>query len=216
MAHVHSPRENSHRRATPRQARSKKTVERILESAIDVLTEHGLQAFNTNLVSQVAGVNVATLYHYFPDKNSILLELIERSEQDRTEFLGTHLRAVRAADDLDDWAVQMGAAVRELRRRQPASTVLRRSCRSVPELLVVEQTANERAADVLRDGLCDRFPHLSRQRAHAASRTIVQMTSALIDYTTDHPRSSAAMVSEFESLLRVYLHAMGTEAGNQR
>jgi AcrR family transcriptional regulator len=213
---VHSPRANSHRRATPRQARSKKTVERILESAIEVLDEHGLQAFNTNLVSQVAGVNGATLYHYFPDKNSILLELIERSEQDRTEFLGSHLRAVRGADDLSDWAGQMGAAVREWRRRQPASTVLRRSCRAVPELLVVEQTANEQAAEVLRDGLCDRFPHLSRQRAHAASRTIVQMTSALIDYTTDHPRSSAAMVSEFESLLRVYLHAMGTEAGNQR
>jgi AcrR family transcriptional regulator len=212
---VHSPRANSHRRATPRQARSKKTVERILESAIEVLTEHGLQAFNTNLVSQVAGVNVATLYHYFPDKNSILLELIERSEQDLTEYLVNHLRAVRVADDLDDWAGQMGAALRELRRRQPERSVLRRACRAVPELLVVEQTANERAADVLRDGLCERFPHLSRQRAHAASRTVVQTTNALLDYTTEHPRS-AAIISEFESMLSGYLHALGAEARSRR
>jgi AcrR family transcriptional regulator len=211
--HVQSTRSGSHRRARPRQARSRETVDRILESAIGVLTEHGLQGFNTNMISHVAGVNVATLYHYFPDKNAILLELFDHAEQERSEFLSVHLAAVRTTDDLDGWARQMAEALRELRRRQPAGTVLRRACRAVPELLGIEQLWNERAAEVLRDGLRERFPHLSKQRAQAASRAIVQLTTALLDHTSDHPRSAKAMSTEFETLLFWYLHAL-SESGD--
>lgn len=57
-------------RKTPKQARSRNTVEVILEAATRILQEGGLAAFNTNAVAERAGIGVASLYDYFPGKNA--------------------------------------------------------------------------------------------------------------------------------------------------
>jgi AcrR family transcriptional regulator len=48
------------------------------------LESEGLHEFNTNAVAAKAGVSVGSLYQYFPNKDTILLALIERFE-DATE-----------------------------------------------------------------------------------------------------------------------------------
>jgi AcrR family transcriptional regulator len=65
-------------RKTPKQARSRNTVEVILEAATRILEEGGLAAFNTNAVAERAGIGVASLYDYFPGKNAILIEFARR------------------------------------------------------------------------------------------------------------------------------------------
>jgi AcrR family transcriptional regulator len=65
-------------RKTPKQARSRNTVDLILEAATRILEDGGLGAFNTNAVAERAGVGVASLYDYFPDKNAILIEFGRR------------------------------------------------------------------------------------------------------------------------------------------
>ncbi|MBI1262726.1 MAG: TetR family transcriptional regulator [Rhizobiales bacterium] len=68
-------------RKTPRQARSAATVDAILEAAAHILRESGLHALNTNAVAQRAGASIGSLYQYFPNKDSILTELIRRKRQ---------------------------------------------------------------------------------------------------------------------------------------
>ena len=75
----------SFRRAMPVQQRSAVTVEAILSASAELLVREGLPGFNTNAVAKVAGINVATLYHYFPNKNAILRELFDRDEKERTD-----------------------------------------------------------------------------------------------------------------------------------
>ena len=65
-------------RKKPRQERSVATVEAILQAATYILTKRGWQAFTTNEVAQKAGVNIASLYQYFPNKESIVAELQRR------------------------------------------------------------------------------------------------------------------------------------------
>jgi|SRR5215217_2041812 len=60
-------------RRSPRQGRSKATVDAILEAATRIL-EAG-EIFTTNHVAERAGVSVGTLYQYFPDKTAILQAL---------------------------------------------------------------------------------------------------------------------------------------------
>jgi AcrR family transcriptional regulator len=66
------------RRKCPRQARSAVTVDAIFEGAIQVLLSAGSARLNTTLVAQRAGVSVGTLYQYFPNKQSLLVALLER------------------------------------------------------------------------------------------------------------------------------------------
>lgn len=68
-------------RKEPSQARSRATVEAIIESGARVLSERGWAGFTTNAVAVVAGISIGSLYQYFPDKLS-LVEAIRRHHFD--------------------------------------------------------------------------------------------------------------------------------------
>lgn len=68
-------------RKEPSQARSRATVEAIIESGARILAERGWAGFTTNAVAVVAGISIGSLYQYFPDKLS-LVEAIRRHHFD--------------------------------------------------------------------------------------------------------------------------------------
>ena len=65
-------------RKTPVQRRSKLTVGYILDAAAYILAKDGLEGFTTNRIAERAGVNISSLYQYFPDKMAILEALQRR------------------------------------------------------------------------------------------------------------------------------------------
>jgi len=70
-------------RKTPRQERSRATVEAILQAATDILLRQGAGRLTTNRIAERAGVNIASLYQYFPGKQAILAELRRRHGAER-------------------------------------------------------------------------------------------------------------------------------------
>lgn len=62
-------------RKKPKQTRSKLMVDNILEASIRVLKRYPYHQFTTNRVAEAAGISIGSLYQYFPNKQSILLEL---------------------------------------------------------------------------------------------------------------------------------------------
>ncbi|VWC08399.1 TetR family transcriptional regulator [Burkholderia arboris] len=62
-------------RKLPRQARSTRLVEDVLQAAIQVLATEGAQRFTMARVAERAGVSVGSLYQYFPNKASVLFRL---------------------------------------------------------------------------------------------------------------------------------------------
>lgn len=77
-------------RKEPRQARSRATVDAIVEAGARILSEQGWAGFTTNKVAEAAGVSVGSLYQYFPDKVSLVGAI-------RRHHLDDSLAAVRTA-----------------------------------------------------------------------------------------------------------------------
>jgi len=64
-----------HRKA--KQSRSKATTQAIREAALLILAEQGCDAITTNRVAERAGVGIASLYRYYPNKEAILTDIYE-------------------------------------------------------------------------------------------------------------------------------------------
>jgi AcrR family transcriptional regulator len=79
-------------RKAPRQARSRATVEAILDAGAQLLGRHGWAKFTTNEVAETAGASIGTLYQYFPNKFA-LIDAITRRHFDEV------LAVLRTMDD---------------------------------------------------------------------------------------------------------------------
>lgn len=58
------------------QARSRATVDAILEATARILVEENLDAVTTNAIADRAGISIGSLYQYFPGRDAILAELL--------------------------------------------------------------------------------------------------------------------------------------------
>jgi AcrR family transcriptional regulator len=56
----------------PKQERAKATVAAILEAAAQILSNHGWEGFNTNIVARRAGVSIGSLYEYYSNKQELV------------------------------------------------------------------------------------------------------------------------------------------------
>jgi len=64
--------------ATPKQARSRQTKEKIVQAAINLFQERGYEKTTSNDIAAEAGVSVGSFYVYFTDKRQLLLTIFDR------------------------------------------------------------------------------------------------------------------------------------------
>jgi AcrR family transcriptional regulator len=62
----------------PRQARAQATFDALVEACTGLLARRGYAGTTTNHIARRAGVNIASLYEYFPDKDAIVAQVAER------------------------------------------------------------------------------------------------------------------------------------------
>lgn len=75
-------------RKEPRQARSRATVDAIVQAGARVLGDRGWAGFTTNKVAEVAGVSIGSLYQYFPDKLSLIEAVRSHHFEDVLRVIG--------------------------------------------------------------------------------------------------------------------------------
>jgi len=68
-------------RKRPTQARSRATVDALVQATARVLVEEGPGGTCTNRIAEVAGVSVGSLYQYFPNKEALVVEVARRHSE---------------------------------------------------------------------------------------------------------------------------------------
>jgi AcrR family transcriptional regulator len=89
-------------RKLPRQERSQRTVERILEAAAHIFDEAGYSETSTSDIASEAGVSIGSLYQYFPNKDSMLLALTQAHIENTTLNLSQMISEFDPGTDLQD------------------------------------------------------------------------------------------------------------------
>lgn len=73
-------------------------VEAILEASTRVLSKASLKEMTTNKVADLAGVSIGSLYEYFPNKNEIVVALMDNRMQ---KILGEFNQTLQSHKDID-------------------------------------------------------------------------------------------------------------------
>ena len=82
------------KRRIPQQSRSRERVERILDTAAQLVVADGVERLSTRGIAERAQVPVASLYQYFADKDDILLALVERDIEQMDHQVAADLGAL--------------------------------------------------------------------------------------------------------------------------
>lgn len=121
-------------RKIPAQARSRATVDAIIQATTYILTEVGWDGLTTNAIAERAGVNIGSLYQFFPNKEAVIAELQRR-----------HAVAIHA---------EMHNAL-QLLPKQPSLRVV---LTTLIEMLIVEH----RVAPAVHKAITEELPHTLR------------------------------------------------------
>lgn len=195
-------------RAVPVQKRSEETLQKILDSAMNLLESEGIAGFNTNAVAKVAGVNVGTLYHYFSDKNSLLAEMFLRSESERVDYLSKRLESFGSAQDLYRWIHETLGALMKMRWSTPGATNLRNAVRVLPNLQTLGEEQDERSARALSEALRARYPDISKTRADAAGRMLIDIGVSALDKVGAGNGQWRTVQRELAEMMTAYLQTL--------
>ncbi|TQM25782.1 TetR/AcrR family transcriptional regulator [Nocardia bhagyanarayanae] len=179
-------------RKSPRQRRSKETVDTLLEAAAQMFGREGL-ATTTNRIAERAGVSIGSLYQYFPNKHALLHALAERHVAEamaRLDAVFAEARETRAGFDETMRAIL--EAVVDLHRDRPAlHAVLHRVAPRLPAEVTAMRAFEDRLADevafhLVRCGRGGEDPnYLARTIVHAVD---VQVHRVLIPHRLDTER----------------------------
>jgi AcrR family transcriptional regulator len=163
-----------HPRKRPSQARSAVTVDAILEAAVRVLLADGYPRLTTRRVAEVAGVSVGSLYQYFPNRRSLVAEVIRRKVEEGVRCIE---EAAARADGPPAEAVAavMAAFAAEKRRGLALSVALRGPMAELEGRRALAEGA--RRAEAILAGLLGRL--LSRPLDAAEAARLALAVAAL-------------------------------------
>ena len=188
----------------PTQARAKETVERILAAADEHLVTEGLSGFTTNAIADRAGVNIATLYAYYPDKAAVLRELILRADNERLEVLETVIEGI-SGDSWRDAVCEGVDTMVRFRSANPGVSALRRAALGTTDLRALDKESNRRVAAAMADRLRQRNPALKPREADRVCQVAVESSIAVLDDACDGGRVDRRKVGELKAMLTGYL-----------
>ncbi len=106
------------RAKSPTQARSRATVEVLVQATTRVLLKEGYAACTTNKVAAEAGVSIGSLYQYFPNKEALVLAAMGAHQERLKSAMAVRLAELTTAD-LGTAVGEMIRAMLEVRWLQP-------------------------------------------------------------------------------------------------
>lgn len=202
----------SPKRRIPRQERSRRRVEGLLDAAARLVVEHGVEAVTTRDIAQAAGAPVASLYQYFSDKEDVMLALAQRDMAEMDAQVAEDLAGIEVLTVASLVRTTMRAFVSVYHRR-PAFVEIYLRGRTNLAVHRFGREHNARVAETLKAvaveaGLArDDLPHAAALLAVEVGDRVFQLA---FEESLD---GDDALVEEGIAMVTAYLERYATPAG---
>lgn len=174
----------------PKQARSKKKFDAILAEALRLVQEKGYEHVSMREIARAAGLPIASVYQYFPNKLSIVRQLWEGYTATLAEVLGAQLGELVAAPSDATRARVVGKVVDHMvahHRDNPAFLEIWRAVDGAPELRALNRQDNLRVAEAVTAALLSIKPDSDRARVMSRVLIACEAASATVKLAQELP-----------------------------
>ena len=172
----------------PRQERAKRTYERILVAAAELLIEVGVERISTNIIAERAGITVPALYRYFPNKYAVLHAMgaimMDRQNDVVLEWFEKNVDEREPAVLLQSIELLLRATY-EVTNSQLAGLEIIQSLRAVGPLQEVRLTSNRLVAEQFAFVLGEMFGWQVDEALVMQARLSVEMGYAAVELTLE-------------------------------
>jgi len=194
-------------RGVPRQRRAIERRRAILDATLALLETHGVEGLSTSLIAARAGVPVASVYAYFPNKLAVVAELAREAMEEVDGRLAAMLPAEISPGNL---AAAVDGAIETVLagyRAVPARQRLFSSVRGNAALEPVLRESDDRMEAVLASTIGAARPDLPAPQVRAVARTVVAIFTAMQDCVLpcEEPAYFEALVVEWRRAVLGYL-----------
>lgn len=182
----------------PRQRRAIATVEALVEAATYILAREGLGGFTANKVAERAGVNIASFYQYFPNKEALIFHIVRQTWERQLARLSPILSRPGA-----DHAVKLRDFIREFFLIEAAEVDLRRALRAASvdlKEMAEFQTLLSTGADLTKRFISEAVRDGRSGDLDFVVRFIVLLTTSFAERTTDDGTGGAELIRQADLL----------------
>lgn len=193
-------------RKQPRQDRAGATRQRILDAAAHVFADFGYAAGTTNRIAERAEISIGSLYQYFPNKDSILVELMTSHTEDGFALIQRHLTA-GLPDSIEGMLrIFVRAAIDNHRDNPRLHRVLFEEAPRPPEFLALLHRSED-AVVAAAEAILAAHPDVRVTETSTAARMVVATIESLVHRLVAGPRpiDPAPFEDELVSMLTRYL-----------
>jgi AcrR family transcriptional regulator len=169
-----------YRRRYPSQARAQRTFDTVLDAAVRLIEQEGVERATTRRIALAAGVSIGAVYEYFPNKESIILH-IGASWLRRLRQMVDDLHPSRSAiPDLMSYLNRMMSDAERMYRDQPGLLAVVRLIGSIPELREADQAHDLEVAASITSALQHYAPHAEHSELEAVANYLIIISHSVL------------------------------------
>jgi AcrR family transcriptional regulator len=173
----------------------------ILDVASGLFGEVGFEATTMTAIAARSNTSIGGLYHYFPDKNSIVLALLQQYRRAfETKWKPVIAQAPRLTPQ--KFADIFIETMLRLVRQHPSYLALQAT-----PIRLRRNPASRRALRLaIADAFCAKNPALTKERAFLSTNVVVQTVGGMTRlFAESNPQDQPTIVADYKGILTAYL-----------
>lgn len=165
----------------PRQERSKRTYDALLDAAGALLGDVGIDRISSNLVCERAGLTPPAFYRYFDDKYGLLAALAARLMEEQNKVFEAWLEGCRGAsvEEIAGRTIDLVRKTAVVSDSQPGALWILRALRAVPRLASIRLESHQAVTALLTDLYAPLLPRVPRKVIERRCRIGVEFAYSL-------------------------------------
>jgi AcrR family transcriptional regulator len=192
-------------RVKPQQERATRRLANFLDAAAELFAEIGYEAATMTAIAERSGSGIGTLYHYFPDKQSMAFALLNQYAQKIEEHWRPLMEQTLSHAAFAETFLER---ITEFLRQRPAYLKLL----AAPIRFSRDPAARRALRVAIANAFRAKAPSLTHEKAMLAANVTLQMVKGMTTlYAEAGPGEKPLIITEYKKLLTLYLGSVLSE-----